>query len=166
MTGPGRTLVIMRHAKSSWKTNEADLRRPLSGRGTRDAVVAGQELAGVEFDVVLVSPATRAQQTWQCLILGGVTSPDVRTEPAVYHHGAEAIVDLLRALPDAAHRVLLIGHEPTVSDLVFTLAAHSPATRQLEHFPTSGLAVLTHDRAWADFGPGAAQLAAFKVPRG
>lgn len=63
MTRP-RTIVVVRHGKSSWKTNDPDIDRPLSPRGTRDAVVAGQQLAPLGVDVVLVSPATRAQQTW------------------------------------------------------------------------------------------------------
>ncbi len=62
MTTP-RTIVVVRHGKSSWKTNDPDIGRPLSSRGTRDAVVAGQQLARLTFDVALVSPATRAQQS-------------------------------------------------------------------------------------------------------
>ena len=82
MTRP-RTIVVVRHGKSSWKTNDPDIDRPLSPRGTRDAVVAGQQLAPLGVDVVLVSPATRAQQTWQCLEMGGLACDDVRTTDAL-----------------------------------------------------------------------------------
>ena len=53
----GKTLIVLRHAKSSWQTAEADLRRPLSERGKRDAVTAGEILADYDLDVVLASSA-------------------------------------------------------------------------------------------------------------
>lgn len=166
MTRP-RTLVVVRHGKSSWKTNDADLRRPLSSRGTRDAVVAGQQLARLDFDVALVSPATRAQQTWQSLQLGGVVAGEVRTTEALYHAWTEEVIDVLRGLPASASTVLVVGHEPTLSDLVLTLSNNSPFRAAInEKFPTSAIAVLTHYGEWDELAPGAAQLAAFEVPRG
>lgn len=164
---PLRTLVVVRHGKSSWKTNDPDIRRPLSSRGTRDAVVVGQELAPLAFDVVLVSPAIRAQQTWQSLQMGGTHGREARTVEELYHAGTSEVLDVLRALPPAAERVLLIGHEPTLSDLVLTLAVSSTHTAAVEaKFPTSGIAILTLSVDWDELGPGLATLAAFEVPRG
>ncbi|HHU39125.1 MAG TPA: histidine phosphatase family protein [Propionibacterium sp.] len=166
MTRP-RTIVVVRHGKSSWKTNDPDLRRPLSPRGTRDAVVAGQQLAPLGVDVVLVSPATRAQQTWQCLQMGGVSCDDVRTTDALYHAWTPEVVEVVRSLPDAAHTVFVIGHEPTLSHLIGTLAAPSPLMDDIEaKFPTSAIAVLTHDDDWSGVDEGACRLQAFEVPRG
>ena len=162
-----RTLVVMRHAKSSWKTNDSDLRRPLSRRGSRDAVVAGNELAGTRFDVVLCSPAARVAQTWELLSMSRVSAAEMRVEDAIYHGGTDAILDLLRALPADAARVLVIGHEPTVSDLVLELAGPSTLRRRIEQkFPTCAMAVLTHTAPWSELGEGSATLAAFEVPRG
>ncbi|HBO53821.1 MAG TPA: phosphohistidine phosphatase [Janibacter terrae] len=166
MTRP-RTIVCVRHGKSSWKTNERDHNRPLASRGTRDAVVAGQQLAPLHFDLALVSPATRARQTWQTLQMGGVSCADVRTVDELYHAWTPEVIRVLQALPSAAHTVLVVGHEPTLSDLVLTLAAPSPLTAAVrEKFPTSAIAVLTHGGAWDELGPGSAELAAFEVPRG
>ncbi|WP_342371906.1 histidine phosphatase family protein [Propioniciclava soli] len=164
-----RSLVVMRHAKSSWKTNDTDLDRPLSGRGTRDAVVAGQRLAGTRFDVVLLSPAARTSQTWDCLAMAGVHADDVRVVEDIYHAWTPQVTAVLNGLPDAAHKVLLIGHEPTASDLILTLATQyaSPLRDRIEtKFPTCGIAVLTHDEAWDALAPGTADLVAFEVPRG
>lgn len=160
-------LVIVRHAKSSWKTNEPDLTRPLSGRGTRDAVVAGQLLAGLDLDLALISPAARAQQTWQCLQMGGAGAREVRTCDELYHAFTSGVIDVLGQLDPAATRVLLVGHEPTVSDLVLTLTTPSSLGEVIaDKFPTSGVAVLSHDGAWSDLRPGGSHLAAFEVPRG
>lgn len=166
MSAP-RTLVVMRHGKSSWKTNDPDIDRPLNARGTRDAVVAGQILAPLGFDLAVISPAARAQQTWQCLQLGGVTAAAVRTLDDLYHAWTPQVLAALHDLPADASRVLLVGHEPTVSDLILTLTPAS-ATRDLieAKFPTCAVAVLTTAQPWADLAEDGAQIAAYEVPRG
>lgn len=162
-----RTLVVMRHAKSSWKTNEPDLRRPLSPRGTRDAVVAGQALARLDPDVVLCSSAVRTQQTWQCLRLGGVRCDDVRVVDGLYGASSEAVLDEVRQVPESARTVLLVNHEPTVSDLVLRLARPNALTAEVDlKFPTCAIAVLRFAGPWAGLGDGEASLVTFRVPRG
>lgn len=162
-----RTLVVLRHAKSSWRTNESDVNRPLSSRGTRDAVVVGQQLAPLAFDLALLSPAVRAQQTWQSLRMAGVRAAAERTEDVLYHGGARDVIELLRTVPAAAQRVLLVGHEPMLSDLVLTLSVSTPHTRRIEQkFPTAGVAILTHEQDWDDLDGGLARLEAFEVLRG
>ncbi len=165
---PGtKNLLVMRHAKSSWKTNEPDARRPLSGRGTRDAVVAGATLAAYAPDVVWCSAATRAQQTWQSATFGGASCPDVRVTAALYGASAHGMLEVLRSTPAGTPTVLLIAHEPGVGDLVAALAAPSPLLTQVERrFPTGAIAALTFTGEWGDLTPGAAVLAAFRVPRG
>lgn len=165
---PGnKMLLVMRHAKSSWKTNEPDPRRPLSGRGVRDAVVAGQTLAQYAPDVVWCSSAARAQQTWQSAQMGGATCPEVRVRDQLYGASADELLEVLRTSPASARTVLLIGHEPGVSDLVLSLAAPSALTAQVEvKFPTSGIAALTHSLDWDEMSPEHAQLIAFTIPRG
>ncbi|QIK71318.1 histidine phosphatase family protein [Propioniciclava coleopterorum] len=162
-----RTLVVMRHGKSSWKTNDPDIARPLNPRGTRDAVVAGQILAPLGFDLALVSPAARAQQTWQCLQMGGATAREVRTLDALYHAWTPQIIAELKGLPAGAARVLMIGHEPTLSDVILTLTPPSASRSEIEaKFPTSAIAVLTTEHPWDALAEDVATLAAYEVPRG
>ena len=162
-----RTLVVMRHAKSSWRTNEADIKRGLSGRGTRDAMVAGAELAGTSFGVALLSPAVRVQQTWACLKMSGVKARHIEVVDDIYGAWSPQVIDALTRVDPDARRVLLIGHEPTVSDLVLTLSCPSPHRAAVEQkFPTSALAVLKVGVGWADLARDTADLVAFQVPRG
>ena len=62
----GRTLVIVRHAKSSWDYDVDDHERPLSARGRRDAEALGRLLSqrSLRPDLVFCSTATRTRQTW------------------------------------------------------------------------------------------------------
>ena len=60
------TLILLRHSKSDWSTNEADLDRPLAKRGRRQAPEAGRWLATHvdRIDLAVVSTARRARTTW------------------------------------------------------------------------------------------------------
>lgn len=162
-----KTLIVLRHAKSSWQTTEPDQRRPLSDRGERDAVAAGRILAGFELGVVLASTATRVQQTWEGAQAGGAGCRDVRTSEMIYHAWANELLAELHELDEATHTALLIGHQPTLSDLIVGLAKPSGLTEKVAaKFPTCGLAVLTYRGAWKTLADGKADLKRFEIPRG
>ncbi len=162
-----KTLIVLRHAKSSWQTAEADLRRPLSERGERDAVAAGAVLAEYSLDVVLASTATRVQETWTKAVEGGARCRDVRVSELIYHAWPGEVLAELHELDESVHTALLIGHQPTLGDLITSLAKPSPLTERVEaKFPTSGLAVLTYRGAWKTLAQGKATLKRFEIPRG
>jgi phosphohistidine phosphatase len=162
-----KTLIVLRHGKSSWQTTEPDLRRPLSDRGERDAVVAGGILAEYDLDVVLASVATRVQQTWEAAQSGGASCADVRTSEMIYHAWANELLTELHELDEDTHTALLIGHQPTLSDLIVSLSKPSDKTAKVAaKFPTCGLAVLTYRGAWKTLEEGKANLKRFEIPRG
>ena len=164
---PTKTLVVLRHAKSSWRTPDLDIRRPLAERGRQDARAAGEILAGYRLDVVLCSSATRARQTWEGAVEGGASCADVRYSEAIYHAWADELLSELRDLSEDQPTALLIGHQPTLSDLVLGLAKPSELTLQVaERFPTSALCVLTYRGAWRTLGEGKATLKRYEIPRG
>ncbi|MFZ1410158.1 MAG: histidine phosphatase family protein [Micropruina sp.] len=162
-----KILIVMRHAKSSWKTSNPDFARPLSARGTRDAVIAGQVLAPFHLDLVLSSASTRTRQTWQCLTMGGAKASDVRFSETIYHAWTNEVIDELRGVEAGVKTTLLLGHEPTVSDLISTLAQPSELVDQVAaHFPTSAIGILSFDGPWAELGADSAVLQRFEIPRG
>lgn len=161
------TLIVMRHAKSSWKTSESDHRRPLTNRGARDATLAGEILAGYTIDKVLASSSMRTTQTWQSAELGGARCADVTFTDALYGCWPGAVIDLLHTLDEGVGTAMVLGHEPTMSGLIGSLAESSERADEAEsHFPTCGLAVLEVPGSWTDLAPGGAVLARFEVPRG
>lgn len=162
-----KTLIVLRHAKSSWKTAELDLGRPLSERGEKDAEAAGAILAGYDIDVVLCSSATRARQTWEHAVIGGASCDDVRFSEAIYHAWAGELLAELHDLSEQTPTVLLIGHQPTLGDLVLGLAKPSALTaRAAERFPTCALSVLTYRGGWKTLADGKAVLKRYEIPRG
>ncbi|MEO8083745.1 MAG: histidine phosphatase family protein [Ardenticatenales bacterium] len=144
-----RTLLVMRHAKSSWaNAHDADHDRPLNERGRRDAPRMGRWLAGHDLvpDAIVCSSATRAHETALAVAAEMMTDePIVRA--ALYGGDAETYVAALRGLGDEVATALIVGHNPTVSLLVGDL------TDVDEAMPTAAIAwiELPIDR-WAGLG--------------
>jgi len=162
-----KTLIVLRHAKSSWQTTEADQRRPLSERGERDAVAAGEILADYKIDVVLASTATRVQLTWEGAAEGGAECADVRFSESVYQAWPGELMGLVQELDESDSTALVIGHQPTLSELVLSLAKPNELTEKVaKKFPTCALAVLTFSGRWAELTEGAAELVRYDIPRG
>jgi phosphohistidine phosphatase len=159
-----RRLIVLRHAKSDWSSGVGDHDRPLAGRGRREAVLAGRWLRehGVDVDLVLCSSAKRARQTWkrvagQLAIRGA--GPDLRVEDRLYAASDRQLLRVVRALPDSARAVLLVGHNPGLEDLVAELTG---VWRPLK---TSSIAVLSSRSGWATAGVRWARLDASATPR-
>lgn len=156
-------LILLRHAKAEPADTLADHLRPLALAGRRQATGVGSALAeaGLVPDAVLVSSAIRTRQTWD-LVRGGLGLPaDVATlSDAVYDAGVRELLELVRA--SAGTRLLVVGHEPTVSQTAATLAdADSDAAvvaRVRSGVPTATYSVLSSERPFADWTPGSIRL--------
>lgn len=151
-----RTLIVVRHGKSDWAGDEPDRERPLAKRGLRQmpesaAWIAAQYPA---IDRAVVSPAVRAQHTWQIVAAALESAPEVTTDERVYAAWGRDLVDLVRALPEAATTVALVGHNPGLEELVAEL------TGEGVELPTSAVAVLGFDGTWS----GAARVLASGRP--
>ncbi|MGI5246404.1 SixA phosphatase family protein [Dactylosporangium sp. CA-139066] len=157
-----RTLILLRHAKAANPDDyETDIERPLAPRGHRDAAAAGEWLraSALEPDAVLCSTAVRTRETLAGLGLGNEV-------PVVYEHRiyvgpAADTLDLLRQTDATVETLLLIGHNPTISDLSDELAP-----RALQHggLATSGIAVHRFEGPWRDLNQAA--LVDQQKPRG
>ncbi len=142
-----RRLMVMRHAKSSWKSDAAtDHERPLNKRGRRDAprIAAHLDERGWRPELVLSSTSERTRQTW----LGMADHfPDARTEytEALYLSDAEDAIAEIERLPADARTVLLLGHNPGFEDLVEELCGtwHRMTTANVALFEGEG-------RSWSD----------------
>jgi phosphohistidine phosphatase len=131
-----RTLVLLRHAKAETPGELPDHERRLTTVGESDADAAGAWLADERLrpDLVLCSPATRTRQTWQGVsialaqALPDTPAPEVRYEQGLYDGGRTEVFDLLRRVPDEVRTVLVVGHNPTMSDVSLLLIPTSSTT--------------------------------------
>lgn len=164
------TLVLLRHSKAARPDRLADVDRPLTDRGHADAAAAGAWLAaqGLVPDLVICSPSKRTRQTWHGVAIALSNSatpgsPTVRYERRVYDGSAGDLLDLIRAADDAVGTVLLIGHNPSVSELSAVLAPDGKVDS--DGLRTSGLAVHRVPRSWAECEPNEAPLASTHTAR-
>jgi phosphohistidine phosphatase len=168
-----KTLTLLRHAKSSWDDSIArDFDRPLNAKGQRAAVTMGRHMKslGLEFDHVVVSPALRVTQTIEHLVIGYGETLAPHEDRRIYLASAATLLDIVHALPDAYARVLMIGHNPGLEDLVLLLVPDRTGDTLRdgieEKYPTAALAELTLDTDhWANFAANAATLSRFIPPR-
>lgn len=141
-----KTLLVLRHAKSSWKDGGLpDHDRPLNDRGKRDAARMGQllhELALIP-DLVVTSTARRARATAKAVARAAGFAGEIDERDDLYAADPETILHLTSAFPDAATRILLVGHNPGMEVFVSALAGEAVA------MPTAALARLDFDvDAW------------------
>lgn len=167
-----RTLMLLRHAKSSWQEPALpDFERPLAPRGRAAAQAMGQVLAERSWqpDLVLCSPAARTRETWALLAPALGTVPPCRQLPSLYLATPAQLWRVLRRAPDEVERLLVIGHNPGLEEFAAALIGSGDAAlRKLlaRKFPTAALAVLTlADATWAAATPGSGCLSAFLRPK-
>ncbi|MEJ2601093.1 MAG: histidine phosphatase family protein [Anaerolineales bacterium] len=141
-----KTLLILRHAKSSWKHAELpDFDRPLNRRGKRDAPRMGELLRQLDLfpDLILSSSAQRARQTTQAVVDSSGYGGEVYWMDSLYAAPPESYLDALRALDDSLQQVMVVGHNPGMEELLEEL------TGEAETLPTAALAqVLLPIQSW------------------
>lgn len=163
-------LLVVRHAKSAWPPGVPDRERPLGPRGQRDAPRMGRrirELVGT-LDLAVISPTRRTQQTWELMNHELDHRGPVEIDQRIYDAWGGHMIDLVAQLPDQARTVLVLGHEPGVSELVLSLSGPgNPDLRRrvATKFPTCAVAVLSAGQSWAELRPGQAELETFTTPK-
>jgi phosphohistidine phosphatase len=134
-----KTLLLMRHAKSSWDSpGLPDHARPLNRRGQRDAPRMGQLLAEKEMlpDRILSSDAVRARQTAEAVAEALGFRGDIQLLEDLYGAGPDDYPRVLRAIPDRCASVLVISHNPGLEQFL------RRATHRIEAMPTAAIAWL------------------------
>ncbi|WP_407180182.1 SixA phosphatase family protein [Bradyrhizobium sp. STM 3562] len=171
-----RRLMLLRHAKTeSDAPSGRDQDRRLDDRGLRDAAEIGGWIGRhPPFpDCVFVSPAVRAQQTWDiawAAMKGLVPPPQVESVPELY--GADA-AELLHAIRMASvsdpKRLMLVGHNPGMHELALALAGGGDAAGRkalTDNLPTAGLAIFDFATVdWDDVAFHRGKLVLFVSPK-
>ena len=143
-----KTLLILRHAKSSWKdTQWDDHDRPLNKRGKHDAPRVGQwiQQRQLQPDLIISSTAKRAVKTAIRVARECGCQDVIQQRESLYLAPPDACLDELRTLDETVSRVLLVGHNPGLEQLVALL------TGQPVPLPTAALAHIQLDVAhWCE----------------
>ncbi|HXQ12381.1 MAG TPA: histidine phosphatase family protein [Caulobacteraceae bacterium] len=145
------TLILLRHGKAETTSGGGgDFERGLTDRGKSDSALIGHTLAraGIAPDLVLVSTARRAMETWEA---ARAAFPSAKVAPAreLYHATLEVLEEAIEAAGAAVSRLMIVGHNPGLHELALALssARSSGAAKTLaESFPTAAAAVFERNR--------------------
>ena len=152
------TAILIRHSKAQNSSPGGDRSRKLSDSGLEQSRALAKKLADLvnEDATILVSPATRAEETWgaiaQTLSLEDLVP---KTVDEIYSGDAEDIVEVLR-MEGRGKVTVIVGHEPTISAAAQRLA--KPGQDVPWGVPTGTALVLQSDKDWKEWHPGVATL--------
>ena len=166
------TLSLLRHAKSSWNNPAVtDHDRPLATRGVVDAPLMGRAMTerGIDSDLVLCSSARRTRDTLALVLPELKVEPKVVYEDALYHASAAEMLEMMRAVPPGASRLMLVGHNPEIHALALDLVGSGPKLyrdKLRDKYPTAGLVVVNFTSgAWQSVTVNSGELKLFLTPK-
>lgn len=158
-----KTLLLLRHAKSSWDDPELqDFERPLNQRGRRAAPLIGRFMRQEGFvpDLILCSPAERARQTIALIIEAAHLEGELRYDERIYEASAESLFEVVSQAEDRFAVLLLVGHNPGMEDLLLLLSGET------QHMPTAALAAITFDtEKWSKIKEHKGHLESLTTPK-
>jgi|SaaInlStandDraft_1057018.scaffolds.fasta_scaffold03365_4 phosphohistidine phosphatase len=150
-----KTLILLRHAKSSWEYAVADRNRPLKEKGIRRI----QAMASVSREVFgsiphfYSSPGNRALHT-ATILLHELNLPleQLQIKEALYTFDTQALLDFIQALPNDQNEVCLVGHNPAL-----TMVAAKLSNNFTQHLPTAAwVKIIFVQQKWSSIADGTA----------
>lgn len=166
MTKSPKTILLMRHAKSSWGDSSLkDFDRPLNSRGKKDAPEMGQLLKRLNLipDLIVSSPAARAKAT----ILSVITELELDQKTILwnnnlYYGGGSDYLNAFRHAPKDCNIVMTVGHNPMTVQAIADLSNSSFDGS----VPTATIACFEANvEHWKDVRPGECELKWIKSPK-
>lgn len=160
----GKKLYLLRHAEAvSLDPGGLDQNRELTQTGIHQAEYMGRKLAamGVVPDLLLASPARRTRQTADLIAPNLQYPPDgIQDDPRIYNAVPRTMLEIINALDDRYQAPMIVGHNPTISQMVSSLTQHS-----INIMPTCGIVCITLEpEAWSYVSLGSGNFEWFEMP--
>ena len=161
-TNIDKELLLLRHGKSDWNKHTDDFQRPLKQRGIQGAQRIGSWLQqqNLQPDFVLSSPAERAIATTENLCKAmGYTAQQINQDKRIYAADITILKKILAECPANVNRVLLVGHNPELEELLIDLTGGNidiPEDGKL--LATATLARLKMPDNWNKLNKGCAEI--------
>lgn len=165
-----RELLILRHGKSDWGTNAArDFDRPLNKRGRKAVKRMGRWIQEQELlpDYIVSSPAKRAQETAVGVCRSaGIAEAQIGWNERIYGADSNTLLSALQACPPEAKRVMIIGHNPGLEELVVRLSSEKVEwPKEAPLMPTGAVARFEIIGDWDQLAAENARLVGITRPR-
>jgi phosphohistidine phosphatase len=161
-----KTIILVRHAKSSWKDlGLDDFDRLLNKRGKRNAPFMGKKLKErqIKPDLILSSPAKRARKTALAIAKAiGYPKKKIVFNENMYHASAWYLYEMVRNLDDENETIMLFGHNPDFNDFADMLLKKNP----VYNIPTTGVYCIRFNvNRWEKVREGKGESVFFDYPK-
>lgn len=159
-----KKLLIIRHAKSSWDDPYLeDHKRPLSSRGLRDMPKMAQRLKAKSIfpEVIYASDAVRAKST-ALLLIQHLAQPNMHVDFShdLFHASSGRILEKIHACPDSYASLAIVGHNPGLNELIWSLG------HNIDNLPTSGIFGFScNTDSWKNISDKTAEFWFFDYPK-
>jgi phosphohistidine phosphatase len=148
-----KTLYMVRHAKSSWKHDVIDHKRPLKKRGDNDAILVSNYVSKeVKKPIKIISSdAVRALTTAQYFKKAFAISDDnFEVNHNLYDFSGHKVMDIIKNLDESLDRVMIVGHNHA-----FTSVANMLGNKYIDNVPTCGFVEIQfNDTQWSTISTG------------
>ncbi|WP_242205844.1 SixA phosphatase family protein [Aestuariivivens insulae] len=148
-----KKLILIRHAKSSWKYNVIDHERPLNERGENDAKLVSNHMvgSGLKPDLVLVSDATRTRLTANTFIETlNIERDIVQFNHDLYDFSGYNLTQVIKDCNSYVDTLMVFGHNHAITAFVNTYG-----NAYIDNVPTCGVVIIAFDiESWNDLKQG------------
>ncbi|WP_431137512.1 SixA phosphatase family protein [Psychroserpens mesophilus] len=152
-----RELVLIRHAKSSWKYDVIDAERPIKKRGFRDAMLVSKLFKETSFhpEIIFSSPANRALSTCKIFMKNlNIDDNLLHIKDELYDFGGQNVMNFITNIDNRYKKVMIFGHNHA-----FTSICNIFGDKFIDNLPTSGLVVISFDvTSWQNVKKGTTKL--------
>ncbi len=161
-----RTVVIIRHAKSSWANPlQSDFERPLNERGEKDAPMMGERLKKLNVvpELIVASTAKRAKLTAKKIAKAvGYNEDKIQWEEKLYHCIPQVFEEILYEVDDKIASVFIVAHNPGITSFANQLSS----SFSIDNMPTCGIVVAKMEaKHWSDFNSVDKKVYLFEYPK-
>ncbi len=159
-----KSLLLVRHAKSSWDFDVDDFDRPLNHRGKHDAPEMAKRLIkrDIKIDAFISSPAKRAITTATYFVEAyDKKAKNIITVASLYEPTIEAFNNAIENLDNDFKTVAIFSHNPAITDFANKLTA-----TRLDEMPTCAVFAVKADiKKWKDFAEVKKEFLFFDYPK-
>ncbi|MBA2561320.1 MAG: histidine phosphatase family protein [Chitinophagaceae bacterium] len=161
-----KTLILIRHAKSSWDDPTLpDFDRPLNDRGKKDVPKMAKRLADkkVNIDAFISSPAKRAKKTTEIFIKEfDRDESDIILFPSLYHADVKDFYEAISVVDDKFKSIAVFSHNPGITSFANTLVEKA----QIDNMPTCSVFAVNADiKNWSEFKDAKKEFLFFDFPK-
>lgn len=152
-----KTIVLVRHGKSSWEYDVADRDRPLKSRGINDATLVANKF-NKQNDIIKTifsSPANRALSTCKIFTkLFNLPEDSIKIVEDLYDFGGENVINFIKNLSNDYDDAMIFGHNHA-----FTSISNIFGNNYIDNLPTCGLVKLNFEiDNWKDLKKGTTEF--------